>query len=412
MTMRVTLLTLGCRVNQAESAVLEGTLKENGVTIVELKDNPDVCIVNTCTVTSKGDYSSRQLVRRAARAGAKVIVTGCYSQLKPSEVKAIPGVSEVVENRKKYDIVTMITGRPADLVYNLSSRSRPHLKIQDGCNFECSYCSVPRARGGSRSILPEEAVERAQAIGSKGHNEIVLTGIHLGFYGHDLKVKSSLSILLKRLLAQTDIARFRLSSLEIGELTDELVEIMQNERICNHLHLPLQSGSDKILRLMNRRYNAGHYSNAVRFVADKVDNLSLGTDVIVGFPGEGHGEFSDTWNLINDLPFSYLHIFPYSVRPGTRAESMSATVSKQVVADRLARLRDLAILKKSSYMARQIGRELDVIIEDSAEGNLTCSTSANYLKIMLPAEGLLKGTLVSVRPTDFIDGMLRGIAIS
>jgi threonylcarbamoyladenosine tRNA methylthiotransferase MtaB len=412
MTMRVALLTLGCRVNQAESSVLEGTLKENGVTIVELKDNPDVCIVNTCTVTSKGDYNSRQLVRRAARAGAKVIVTGCYSQLRPSEVKAIPGVCEVVENGKKYDIVTMLTGRPADLVYNISSRSRPHLKVQDGCNFKCSYCSVPLARGNSRSITPEEAVERAQAMGSKGHKEIVLTGIHLGSYGRDLTVKSNLSILLKRLLAETDIARFRLSSLEIGELNAELVEIMQDKRICNHLHLPLQSGSDKMLGLMNRQYNARHYGNAVRFVADKVDNVFLGTDVIVGFPGEGADEFSDTWNLINDLPLSYLHIFPYSVRPGTRAASMSGTVSKHVVAERLESLRDLAILKKSRYMAEQVGRGLDVIIEDSRQGNFICATSANYQKILIPADGLLKGMLVSVRTTGFIDGMLRGIAIS
>ncbi len=410
--MRVAILTLGCRVNQAESSVLEGTLKENGVTIVQLQDNPDVCIVNTCTVTAKGDYNSRQLVRRAARAGAGVIVTGCYSQLSPSEVRAIPGVSEVVDNRKKYDIVTMLTGRPADLVYNLSSRSRPHLKVQDGCNFKCSYCSVPLARGGSRSILPEEAIERAQAIGSSGHKEIVLTGIHLGSYGQDLKVKSNLNILLKRLLDETDIARFRLSSLEIGELNAELVEIMQNKRICNHLHLPLQSGSDKMLRLMNRQYDAAHYRDAIQFVADKVDNVSLGTDVIVGFPGEGDDEFNDTWHLINDLPFSYLHIFPYSVRPGTKAESMLATASKKVVAERLVSLRNLAALKKGSYMARQVGRGLDVIIEDSREGNLISGTSANYQKILVPAAGLIKGMLVYVRPTGIIDGMLRGIAIS
>jgi threonylcarbamoyladenosine tRNA methylthiotransferase MtaB len=412
MPMRVALLTLGCRVNQAESSVLEGTLKANGVTIVELKDNPDICIVNTCTVTSKSDYNSRQLVRRAARAGAKVIVTGCYSQLRPHEVKAIPGVAEVVENKKKDDIVRMLTGRTAGMAYNISSRSRPHLKVQDGCNFRCSYCSVPRARGESRSILPEEAIERAQAIESRGYREIVLTGIHLGSYGYDLKVKSSLNILLKKLLVETDVVRFRLSSLEIGEINAELIEIMQSRRICNHLHVPLQSGSDIILRLMNRRYTADHYRERILLVAEKVDNLSLGTDVIVGFPREADKEFSDTWNLINESPFSYLHIFPYSVRPDTEAGIMSAAASRESVAERLARLRDLDILKRNSYMTRQVDRGLDVIIEDSRYGNLMCGTSANYQKILVSGEGLVKGSVVYVRPTGFVDGMLHGIAMS
>ncbi|MEJ2696823.1 MAG: tRNA (N(6)-L-threonylcarbamoyladenosine(37)-C(2))-methylthiotransferase MtaB [Candidatus Sulfobium sp.] len=410
--MRVSLLTLGCRVNQAESSVLEGTLKENGVNVIDLKDNPDICIVNTCAVTSKSDYNSRQLIRRAARAGAKVIVTGCYSQLRPHEVKAIPGVAGVVGNTNKYEIVSMLTGRPTELSFSLSSRSRPHLKVQDGCNFRCSYCSVPHARGTSRSVPPGIVIERARAIESRGYKEIVLTGIHLGTYGHDLNTKSNLNILLKKLLLGTDTIRFRLSSLEIGEINEELMEIMQSGRICNHLHVPLQSGSDRILRLMDRRYTGEHYRERILLVHEKVDNLSLGTDVIVGFPGEGDEEFSDTHKLISGIPFTYLHIFPYSPRPGTKAAEMRDTSSREAVAKRLAALREMDTLRRDSYKKLQLEGRLEVILEDSRGGNLMCGTSRNYLKVLVAVQGQAKGSLVGVRPTELIDGMLRGNAIS
>lgn len=410
--MRVAILTLGCRVNQAESSVLEGSLKANGVKIVDLKENPDVCIVNTCTVTSRSDYNSRQLIRRGVRAGSKVIVTGCYSQLRPEEIRAIPGVTDIVDNRRKYEIVSKLTGRPVELSFSFSSRSRPHLKVQDGCNYRCSYCSVPYARGSSRSILPQEAVERAQAIEAAGFREIVLTGIHLGTYGHDLKLKSSLNSLLRRLLLETSRVRFRLSSLEIGEINEELMEMMQDGRLCNHLHVPLQSGSDNILELMDRRYASGDYMERILRVAEGVDNLSLGTDVIVGFPGEGDDEFADTLKLVRDIPFSYLHIFPYSPRRGTRAESMGTRPSGDALGERLARLHNLAALKKDSYAKKQVGSRLEVILEDCREDNLMRGTSGNYLKILVSAEGHRKGSLVYVRPTVVKDGILYGIVIS
>lgn len=410
--MRVALLTLGCRVNQAESAVLEGTLKENGVTIVELKDNPDVCIVNTCAVTSKSDYNSRQMIRRAARTGSKVIVTGCYSQLKRHDVSAIPGVEGIVDNREKYEIAKMLTGKSADLSFSLSSRSRPHLKVQDGCNFRCSYCSVPQARGPSRSVDPEKVIERAQAIESRGYGEIVLTGVHLGTYGYDLDVRSSLTSLLKKLMVKTHCVRFRLSSLEIGEISDEILEIMQSGRICNHLHVPLQSGSTEILRLMRRRYTADFYKERMLLFSEKIDNLSIGTDVIVGFPGEGDEEFSQTVKLIRDIPFSYLHVFPYSRRPGTMAAGMKTNLSRKAAAGRVAILRDLGSDKKDAYMRLQVNRRLEVILEESRGENLVCGTSANYLKVLVPHQGHVKGSLVYVRPAEVIEGMLRASTIS
>src|SRR5574340_722443 len=211
--MKATVLALGCRVNQSESAVIEGSLNENGLSIVNLNENPDVCIINTCTVTVKSDYQSRQLIRKAARSGAKVIVTGCYSSLRADEVKKMSGSIELVDNSGKYEIVSRLTGSGSDLVYSDVKRSRPHLKVQDGCNFRCAYCSVPLARGRSRSVPLEEALMRAQAIEAAGYNEIVLTGIHLGSYGQDFTERSNLKELIRLIIKHTDIKRIRLSSI-------------------------------------------------------------------------------------------------------------------------------------------------------------------------------------------------------
>jgi len=408
--MKVTLLTLGCRVNQSESSVLEGTLKENGISIVNLSEKPDFCIINTCTVTAKSDYNSRQLIRRAARSGAKVIVTGCYSELKPTEVRMIPGVSNLIENKRKYEIVKLITSEEPPLFFGNFRRSRPYLKVQDGCNFRCSYCSVPLARGRSRSISVEEAVRRAQFISERGYNEIVLTGVHLGTYGFDLDQKSNITDLIKKILTKTGIFRIRLSSLEINEVNDELIELLQEDRICKHLHLPLQSGSDKVLNAMKRRYTVEHFSRKLEAVWNKVKNISLGTDVIVGFPEEREEEFFETYNLLSDLPFSYLHIFPFSVRPGTEAAHMNVRTHQDVVKKRIEKLRALNAIKKERYMKAQIGRKLDVIIEEKFFPGTVCGTSGNYVKVAVSPEQV-RGSVVFVRPTRVAVEMLEGVAI-
>jgi len=199
--MRVSVLTLGCRVNQSESSVIKGSLEENGITIVDIKEKPDLCIVNTCTVTAKSDYNSRQLIRRAAKGGAKVIVTGCYSHLQKDKVRSMPGVIELVDNTRKYEIVNLITGQETNLVFSRLGRSRAYLKVQDGCNLRCSYCSVPLARGRSKSVPLDEVVERVQAIEAAGYNELVITGVHLGMYGRDFPDKVSLKRLIKYILS-------------------------------------------------------------------------------------------------------------------------------------------------------------------------------------------------------------------
>jgi threonylcarbamoyladenosine tRNA methylthiotransferase MtaB len=409
--MKVALLTLGCRVNQSETSVIEGSLKETGVTIVDLKEKPDYCVVNTCTVTAKSDYNSRQLIRRAAKAGAKVIVTGCYAQLKRSDVINMPGVIELVDNTRKYDIVNLITGKEYVPVFSHVSRSRPHLKVQDGCNFKCSYCSVPLARGLSKSVPLGEVLDRVHVIGESGYNEIVLTGVHLGSYGKDLAEKTCLKQLIKYILKSSDIKRIRLSSIEINEVDEELIEIMQDIRVCSHLHLPLQSASDPILKLMRRNYTSSQFYSKLQNIFSKVDNISVGSDIIVGFPGEGDKEFMDTYNFLNAFPFAYLHVFPFSVRPNTDAGRMPERVHSQIVKKRVDVLMGISREKKRSYLQRQLKGTLDVIIEEKNNNGDSLGTSGNYLKITMPSDNTKKGSLVFVKIIEVVDNHLKGFIV-
>ncbi len=409
--MKVALLTLGCRVNQSESSVLQGSLEKSGVTIVDLKDNPDICVVNTCTVTAKSDYNSRQLIRRAVRFGAKVIVTGCYAHLHKDEVRNIAGVTELVENTRKYEIAAIITGKENELVFSRFSRSRPHLKVQDGCNFRCSYCSVPLARGRSKSIPLDEIIQRVRAIETAGYNEIVITGIHLGSYGQDFSKKQNLKHLIKYVLKHSNIRRIRLSSLEINEVDDELIELFQDIRICKHIHLPLQSGNDRILGLMKRHYTSSEFLKKIRAVLSRIDNISIGSDVIVGFPGESDGEFLDTYNFLQSFPFSYLHIFPFSSRPNTEAGKIMTKVNSYTIRKRLNILMEVSSHKKRSYLQKQLNTTLDVIVEEKDNYVQSLGTSGNYIKVLLPLNNVRKGSLVFARIVRASDSHLEGYVI-
>lgn len=408
--MKVSVLTLGCRVNQSESSVIEGSLKENGVTIVDLREKPDFCVVNTCTVTAKSDYNSRQLIRRAAKAGAKVIVTGCYAHLKRNEISNMPGVIELVDNTRKYDIVNLITGKENVLVFSHFSRSRHHLKVQDGCNFRCSYCSVPLARGISKSVPLHVVLDRVLAVEEAGYNEIVITGVHLGSYGKDLADKTTLTQLIKYVLISSNIKRIRLSSIEITEMDDELIELMQDIRLCSHLHLPLQSASDPVLKLMRRNYTSSEFSAKLQNIFSKIDNISVGSDIIVGFPGEGDNEFMDTYNFVNAFPFAYLHVFPFSARPNTDAAKLPDRVDNHLIKKRVDRLIQLSSDKKRSYFQSQFNGVLDVIIEENVDGRCL-GTSGNYLKISMPADKAKKGSLVLVKILEAKDNILEGLII-
>lgn len=395
--MKVSILTLGCRVNQAESTFLEGNLKNNGISIVDLKENPDFCIINTCSVTSKSDYQSRQLIRRALSTGSKVIVTGCYTHFNSEKILKINNEILVVPNIDKYNIIKIIDTNIKTNYLSYSSNSRPYIIIQDGCNNKCSFCIVRFARGKSKSIPVEKIIEQIKIYSESGYNEVVLTGIHIGSYGYDLNPKVKLSDLIKTILNKTNIKRIRLSSLEVTEIEDEIIDIMTDSRMCNHLHIPMQSGDDKILKLMNRNYNSKFFLSKIEKIYTKIANISIGTDVIVGFPGETDLEFNTTKNLISKLPISYIHIFPFSSRPGTLAYNYENQVSSQEKKQRVSELQNINKMKRIDYYEKQVGKVLNVIIEKKKSEKFYIGTSENFIKIPVLSDNLPLRSCIRVR---------------
>jgi len=409
--MKAAVLTLGCRVNQSESELIEGNLKSHGFSIAGLSEKPDYCIINTCSVTAKSDYQSRQLIRRAVRSGAKVIVTGCYSQLNAEDIAKIDSNIEIVDNSDKVNLINMLLRLTSCNNISYSSRSRPHIKIQDGCNYSCSYCIVPLARGKSRSVEPKTILGHIRGFVESGFQEVVLTGIHLGSYGYEFDPQLKLSKLIKTILKETNIHRIRLSSLEVKEVDNELIELMQSERICRHIHLPLQSGDDTILKLMNRTYSSKEFISTVEKILSRIPDICLGADVIVGFPGEGIIEFSNTKKLIEQLPVSYMHIFPFSPRPKTLAAQMENRVAESEKKSRFLELNELNQAKKISYLSSQIGRTLEIVVEDKHDDTSCLGTSSNYLKILTSACGASKKTCVNIRVTQAVGFVLLGTPI-
>ncbi|MCL4536418.1 MAG: tRNA (N(6)-L-threonylcarbamoyladenosine(37)-C(2))-methylthiotransferase MtaB [Nitrospirae bacterium] len=409
--MKIAVLTLGCKTNQAESMNMEHALNNAGHQIVEMLEKPDICIINTCTVTSKADYQSRQLINRALKNNAKVIVTGCYAELNNEQIKNIDNNIEVIRNNNKSNIINMIPNEYSSGNINFSkyARHRPAVKVQDGCNYSCSYCAIPMARGRSRSIPIDRVISEIKFYESLGYKEIVLTGIHLGTYGLDLKPKKSLSMLLDNILKNTNIPRIRISSLEIKEIDDKFLELLTEERICKHLHIPLQSGDDNILKLMNRTYSTKDFLSGIERIIKKVPEISIGTDVIVGFPCEGELEFENTKKLIESIPFSYLHVFPYSPRPRTKAVTFSGQVAGAIKKERVTILREIGMAKKEDYIEKNIGKSLDIIVEDRCEDGVI-GTAGNYIKVLVTDENNIKeGMLVNVHVLGHKDGIAIGI---
>ena len=408
--MKITVLTLGCKVNQSESAEIEGMLIQGGHSIVKLTEKPDYCVVNTCTVTAKSDYQSRQLIRRAHRAGAKIIVTGCYATLHIEEISSMNGVENVLMNRDKHIIINMIDNNIKSNKSYYSQRSRPYVKVQDGCNHSCSYCIVPKARGKSKSLSQPEIIDHIKHLENKGFHEIVLTGIHIGSYGRDFSKKSNLNSLLKNILNKTRMPRIRISSLEMSDISEEFLEILTEKRICKHLHLPLQSGNDSILSKMRRPYTSKKYNETIERILKKIPEVAVGTDVIVGFPGENDEHYKCTLNVLEELPFAYIHVFPFSPRPGAPAATMKGQVPSTIKKDRVKEICSLNNKKRELYASKQLNKIHDVIIESMKDSKKFIGRTGNYLKVKINAKGCIPKELISVeiigREGDMLDGKI------
>ena len=399
----VAVSTLGCKSNQYDSAALEDALREGGYDVVAFPGPADAYVINTCTVTGKTDYQSRQLIRRARKEspGSVVIVTGCYAQVSSGEVAGIEGVDYVLGNPEKGKVVEFIRrGRPSSTVslvgagtegtpFSLrarssSGRTRANLKVQEGCNRLCSYCIIPTARGRSKSLALVEVEREIDSLVESGYREVILTGIHLGAWGADFDAPMSLVSILELIEKKDYPCRFRISSLDPDEVTDGLVEIMKSaRRVCNHLHLPLQSGDDSVIRRMKRPYTREVFREKVEKVCLNVPEVSVGADVIAGFPGEGEAEFNNTVSLLNDLPVSYLHIFPYSKRRGTVAAAYADQVPPKVIKERCGRLKLLDSEKREAFHGSFLGKNAEVLIETARDKKtgLLKGRARNYIQV-------------------------------
>lgn len=429
--MRVSVTTLGCKSNQYDSSALEDALRAARMEITDFPGPADGVVINTCTVTSRTDSQSRQLIRRARKLNpdAVVIVTGCYAQVSPDDVERIEGVDYVLGNPAKGSIVEYLRrgrnrsgpeivvgdyrrGTPFSLRARSSSgRTRANLKIQEGCNRACSYCIIPKARGLSKSLSLEKVEREIDSLVEMGYREIVLTGIHLGAWGADLPGSPSLVDILKLVEKKAPPCRVRLSSIDPDEVTDELVDIMKTaQHVCNHLHLPLQSGDDAIIRKMNRSYTSRLFAKKINKVFREIKDLSVGVDVIVGFPGEGVEEFEATRKLLDDLPVSYMHIFPYSSRKGTPAAGFKGKVNPKVVKERCETLFELDRVKRGEFFQKLLGRILKVLVESSRDRKtgLLRGRTGNYVSVLIEdGQDGLCGKLIEVRLTGFdYTGML------
>lgn len=432
-TLRVSVTTLGCKANQYDSSALEDALRDASFDVVPFPAKADAYVINTCTVTERTDYHSRQLVRKVRKLNpdAVVIVTGCYAQTSSSELSAIDGIDYVVGNPEKGRIVEFIRGGrlSSPLVQvgryedgtpialrsrSAGGRTRANLKVQEGCGRACSYCIIPKARGLSRSVPLKEALRDIDALVDASFKEIVLTGIHLGAYGGDFAPQSSALALFREIEASRYPCRFRISSLDPDEVTDGLIAFLsESKTFCNHLHLPLQSGDDAILEAMRRPYTREEFADRVLRLFESVRDISIGVDVIAGFPGEGEREFAGSHSLLASLPVAYLHVFPYSRRRGTPAASYTGQVSPSAVRGRVSGLLSLDAGKRRSFYEKFVGKTVEVLAElvrDKKTGLLK-GRSANYIPVLFDGPDSLKNTIVKVQLASYDETGMTGAAV-
>jgi threonylcarbamoyladenosine tRNA methylthiotransferase MtaB len=410
----------GCRATQADGAAIERQLLDRGLARADSPAQAEVVVLNTCTVTSSADQDVRSAIRRIHRESpdTKILVTGCYAQRAPEELAALPGVSLVVGNSHKHAVAdyvvplagasnfvplgqigavqtssviigdifahTELLAAPVFDGEDSTEKTRPNLKVQDGCNNRCSFCIIPFVRGRSRSLQLEHVIRETNSLVTRGYREIVLSGINLGRWGRELAPRTSFAAMLRAILETTAIEKLRISSVEPMDWSNELIELVASSpRIAKHAHVPLQSGSDKILRRMHRKYRPWHYADRIERIRRAMPDAAIGADVMVGFPGETDADFEETRAFIEGLPFTYLHVFTYSSRPGTPSADMPNQVPVHVARERNRVLRNMAAQRKREFMQSFVGRELQVLTLTHFDGERTEALSDNYLKVFV-----------------------------
>ncbi len=417
--------TLGCKVNHYETEAIWQLFQSNGYERTDFEKRSDVYVINTCTVTNTGDKKSRQVIRRAIRKNpdAVICVTGCYAQTSPAEVMAIPGVDVVVGTQDRVKMLDYIEQykrerQPINGVGNImkarvyeelevpafTDRTRASLKIQEGCNNFCTFCIIPWARGLLRSRKPEHVIEQAQQLVDSGYQEIVLTGIHTAGYGEDMKDYNFAQLLSDLDEQVKGLKRLRISSIEASQVTDEVIEVLdRSDKVVPHLHIPLQSGSNTVLKRMRRKYSMEMFADRLNKLKKALPGLAITSDVIVGFPGETEEEFMETYNFIKEHKFSELHVFPFSKRTGTPAATMEDQVPEDVKNERVHRLIELSNQLAKEYASDYEGEVLEIIPEeldkDYPEENMLLGYTANYMKVRIPGTEDLIGKLVRVKIT-------------
>ncbi len=398
---KVAFHTLGCKLNFAETSAIGEDFLNHGFEIVEFDKGADVYVINTCTVTENAEKECRQIVRRILRKNpdAFVAVTGCYAQLRPEEIANIDGVDAVLGSNEKFEIFEKIPSFQKNelsciyvgekdelndfhsaLSFEANQRTRAFFKIQDGCDYKCTFCTIPLARGKSRSMSPDGLISEFKQILDNGYKEIILTGVNVGDYGK--YIGTNLYSVLKKMIAVEGDFRIRISSIEPNLLTDEIIDLAaDSEKLCDHFHIPLQSGSDNVLRLMKRRYNSGFYAKLIEKVKMRIPDAGIGVDVIVGTPGETEENFLETYNFVKELPVSYLHVFTYSERPNTPAVMMDGKVDYAERKRRNKMLRILSDKKKFSFYKSMTGKELKVLFESENKEGSIFGFASNYVRV-------------------------------
>ena len=429
---KVAFYTLGCKLNFSETSTIARNFTNEGFKRVEFEDSADIYVINTCSVTDNADKRFKTIVKQALKKNedAFLIAVGCYAQLKPEELAAVDGVDLVLGATEKFNVTSYINDlskndigevhsceiSDADFYvgsYSIGDRTRAFLKVQDGCDYKCTYCTIPLARGISRSDTLENVIHNAKEISSKGIKEIVLTGVNIGDYGKgefgNKKHEHTFLELVKELDKVDGIHRLRISSIEPNLLKDETIDfVATSNSFVPHLHIPLQSGSDELLKKMKRRYLRKVYTDRVSKIKEVMPNACIGVDVIVGFPGETDELFLETYNYLNDLDISYLHVFTYSERPNTEAVEMEGVVPKKVRAKRSKMLRGLSVKKRRAFYESQLGNTLTVLFESENKEGYINGFTENYIKVKTPWNPDLVNTLHTIKLTEIdSDGLVR-----